>query len=60
MEALAGKKKYALLKVDIARWDSPVARQFNIRSIPHLMVYDRSGTKVAEGLREGIDYLNRH
>ena len=60
MEDLARKKKYALLKVDVARWDSPVARQFNIRSLPHLMVYDRSGAKVAEGLQESINYLNRH
>lgn len=29
-----------LLKVDIGDWDSPVARQFRLSSIPALRLYD--------------------
>ena len=60
MEALAKQKKYAFLKIDVARWGSPVAQQFNIRSLPHLMIYDGAGKKVAEGSQASVDYLNRH
>jgi thiol-disulfide isomerase/thioredoxin len=31
-------------------WDSPVARQFNIRAIPSVMVIDREGKVVASGI----------
>lgn len=58
MEALAAKRNIALLKVDIASWDSPAAKQFSLRSIPHLIIYDASGQVVAEG-RAAYDYLNR-
>jgi thioredoxin-related protein len=37
-----------LLKVDIARWDSPVCKQYGIRSIPYISVYDHRGNKVGE------------
>ncbi len=59
LEALAKKKGFVVLKVDIARWGSPVATQYGIRSVPHLVVYDKSGKKVVEGLQESWNYLNR-
>ncbi len=59
LEALARKKGLALLKVDIANWGSPVAEQYGIKSVPHLVVYDKSGKKVVEGLQEAWNYLNR-
>ena len=36
-------------KVDIVKWDSPVARQFGLRQIPHLLLYDGQGRLVCSG-----------
>lgn len=41
--------KVVLKKVDIVSWNTPVARQYNISSIPYLEFYDSSGKKVASG-----------
>jgi hypothetical protein len=30
-------------------WQSPLARQYELRSIPHFQVYDGSGNMLAEG-----------
>lgn len=30
-------------------WNSPVARQFKLRAIPHFKIYDENGELVAEG-----------
>ena len=45
-----------VVKVDINRegvrgidWSSPVVKQYGIRSVPHLKVYDTSGKLTAEG-----------
>lgn len=45
-----------VVKVDINRpnvqgidWQSPVAQQYNLRSIPHFKIYGPEGTMVAEG-----------
>jgi thioredoxin 1 len=35
-----------VVKVDIVKWNTPVTRQYNIRSVPNLRVYDRSGRVV--------------
>lgn len=48
LEALA-KKNVAVLKVEIGRWGTPVAKQYNLNGIPHFMVFDASGKLVAEG-----------
>ncbi|GEM_PF-1929261 len=58
LEALAAKNGMVVLKVDIAQWDSPVAEQFNLRSIPYLMIYDKSGKKIAEG-QGAMEYLHK-
>ncbi len=46
----------AVVKVDINRpgtrgidWQSPVARQYGLRSIPHFKVFDAAGNLMAEG-----------
>ena len=46
----------AVVKVDINRpdvkgidWDSPVVKQYGIRSVPHFKVFDADGKLVAEG-----------
>lgn len=41
--------QFALKKIDIVSWNTPVARQFKIRSIPYLEVYDDTGSKEASG-----------
>ena len=43
----------ALRKIDIVRWGTPVAQQFNIRSIPQVNVYNRGGGLV--GTVSGVD-----
>jgi thiol-disulfide isomerase/thioredoxin len=49
LDAMSQNTKYAILKVDIANWKSPVAQKYNLHSIPHLKVYDASGRLIAEG-----------
>jgi len=47
----------ALVKVDVNRpdikdqidWESPVARQYKLESLPHLVVFDAEGKEVASG-----------
>lgn len=44
LEALAKKgEQYRLIKVDVSRWGSPVAQQFDLRSLPSFLVYDENG-----------------
>ena len=58
LEALVQKNpRYALLKVNIRDWKSPVAQQFKLTSIPHLKIYDEKGKLVAEG-QAAYGYLN--
>jgi hypothetical protein len=49
--------KFALLKVDIKSWKSPVAAQFSIKSVPYLQLYDVNGNLVAEGTNNVLKYL---
>ena len=44
----------ALRKIDIVNWKTAVAQQFNIRSIPQVNIYDRSGRLV--GTVRGVDF----
>ena len=44
-----------LCKIDVVNWDTDVVKQFSIRSIPNVLVYDRNGTAVgapSSGLAE--------
>ena len=36
-------ERLAVRKIDIVRWDSPVAEQYGLNSIPHLKLYDERG-----------------
>jgi thioredoxin-like negative regulator of GroEL len=47
----------SLRRVDIASWDSAVARKYKIRSIPHLMIFER-GKLIAEGGPELISQID--
>src|SRR6266446_2420683 len=44
----------ALRKVDIVNWRTPVARQFNLHSIPQVNVYNRGGILI--GTVNGVDF----
>ncbi len=46
----------SVIKVDINRpgkssidWRSPLAKQYELRSIPHFKIYDKEGKKILEG-----------
>jgi len=57
-------KKYpnhiALKKIDIIRWQTPVARQYRVNSIPYLKLYDPSGKEIMDGGGQGIlSYLEQ-
>jgi hypothetical protein len=43
-----------LVKVDIAGWDSPVAKQYQVTAIPRVEIYNRAGQRVSviEGNRQ--------
>jgi len=38
-----------LVKVDIVNWNTPVAKQFDLKSIPNVRVYNKSKSQVGEG-----------
>jgi len=48
-------------KVDIVNWKSPVAKQWGLRSIPNMRVFDRNGQMVGEpthDLKQIVRYIN--
>src|SRR6058998_2838421 len=51
LEKLATKnsEKLAIRKVDIVDWTMPVAEQYGIEELPHLVLFDGNGRKVADG-----------
>ncbi len=51
LERLAGQypDRIALRKVDVVNWESPVARQFQIGSLPYLALYGDDGERLAAG-----------
>ncbi|HEU5079164.1 MAG TPA: thioredoxin family protein [Opitutaceae bacterium] len=66
----AQRDDVALVVVDINRpnvrgidWKSPVAKQYNLHSIPHLVIYDPSGKVLAEDKDHQPDarqYIQEH
>jgi thiol-disulfide isomerase/thioredoxin len=57
MESLAAKRSdLKVVKLNINRagvqgidWKSPLAQQYNIKSVPFLVIFDKQGKKIAEG-----------
>ena len=39
----------ALRRINIKSWKSPVAKQYRIKSIPHLVLFDNRGRQILEG-----------
>lgn len=57
---LRDEKKIELVQVDIKAWDSPVARQYDIKTVPQFWVYDKQA-KLFTNLVErftGVDIDN--
>ena len=50
----------ALRKIDIVRWGTPVAQQFNIRSVPQVNVYNRAGSLVGSVNGVDLDTVKRY
>ena len=58
MEALQShKQSFRIRKIDIMTWESDVARQHDIRSLPTLLMYDGK-TLVSSDTREIVKMLN--
>lgn len=47
--AAAESERLAIRKVDIVDWTMPVAEQYQIESLPHLMLYGPDGRQIADG-----------
>jgi hypothetical protein len=47
--AEANEDSLAVRKVDVIDWDSPVARQYRIQSLPHLKLFGPDGRLLAAG-----------
>jgi thiol-disulfide isomerase/thioredoxin len=50
----------ALRKIDIVNWKTPVARQFNVYSIPQVNVYNRAGSFVGTVNGADIDRIKSY
>ncbi len=50
----------ALRKIDIVNWKTPVARQFNVNSIPQVNVYNRAGSLVGTVNGADIDRIKSY
>lgn len=62
LEAFAQDPDVVLRKVDIVSWRTAVTKQWNIRSIPNMRVYDRNGNEVGQptaSLKEVYDNIQR-
>ena len=62
LRSLANDPLVAVRKVDIVGWGSPVAKQWDLKSIPNMRVYDEQGKQVGEpthDIREIYKYIRR-
>jgi thiol-disulfide isomerase/thioredoxin len=50
----------ALRKVDIVHWNTAVANQYNIRSIPHVKVFNRQGSLVGTVVGVNVEEVKRY
>lgn len=49
-----------LRKVDIVKWGTPVTKQFDIKGIPRIQIYDRSGKLVGTVPGAGMDAVRSY
>ena len=59
-QMVRGDPEIALRKIDIVNWKTPVVRQFDIYSIPHVNVYDRGGRLVGSVSGGDIGEIRRY
>ena len=48
LQRMSQDPEVAVRKVDIVKWGSPVAQQWNLKSIPNMRVYDKTGKQVGK------------
>ncbi len=59
LEKLATSEKEVFLrKIDIVNWNTPVVRQYNIRSVPNIRVFNRRGEMVGKPTSSYQEVLN--
>ena len=59
MEAWVEKNKTIRLRqIDVRSWDSDVARQFKIRRLPTLMLYDGTDL-ISDDTKDVLEILNQ-
>lgn len=65
LERLAGKTNIVVMKVNINRpgfqgidWQSPVALQFSLKTVPYLVLLDPQGKMIAEG-QQAMEIIER-
>src|SRR5262249_61141215 len=60
LEKLASKNpgRLAIRKVDIVDWTMPVAQQYGVEELPHLVLFGTDGRKIADG-EKVFDELDR-
>lgn len=46
-----------LRKIDVKSWDSAVAKQFGIKSLPHVILYSPGGSKILDGYQKPWEAL---
>jgi len=57
-DAAEGHADTVLRVIDIGSWESPVAKRYGIRSIPHLVLFE-DGEVVASGTQAVLERLER-
>ena len=50
----------SLRKIDIVNWNTAVAKQYNIRSIPQVNVYNRGGNLVGTVVGVNAEEIKRY
>jgi hypothetical protein len=55
---VAENKTIRLRRIDVVNWNSEVARQFEIRRLPTLMLYDGTDL-ISDDKQEVLDILNQ-
>jgi thioredoxin 1 len=50
---------FALVKIDIVKWGTPVAKQFNLPSIPNMRLFDHKKQQVGASTSDFTEVMNR-
>ena len=60
LEEIANKNaEVHLVKINVVNWGTPVAKQFKLKSIPHVRVYNKRGKQIGSAY-SGMTWSSRH